>query len=52
MEKLQSPSNKDFFIIMACCALGAIGMLALLVSGEIAGERVAPNIEHKVKGVH
>jgi hypothetical protein len=45
----QRPSNKGFFIFMACCALGAIAMIALLVSGEIKGARVAPDIEHKAK---
>ena len=34
---------------MACCALGAIVLVALLVSGDIKGTRVGPNIEH-VKG--
>jgi hypothetical protein len=43
------PSNKGFFILMACCALGAIAMIALLVGGEIKGARVAPDIEHKAK---
>ena len=31
---------------MACCALGAITFIALF-GGEIEGERVGPNIEHK-----
>jgi hypothetical protein len=43
------PSNKGFFILMACSALGAIAMIALLVGGEITGARVAPDIEHKAK---
>jgi hypothetical protein len=43
------PSNKGFFIFMACCALGAVAMIALLVSGEIKGARVAPDIEQKAK---
>jgi hypothetical protein len=30
---------------MACCALGAIAMIALLVGGEINGARVAPDID-------
>jgi hypothetical protein len=34
---------------MACCALGAVAMIALLVSGEIKGARVAPDIEQKTK---
>jgi hypothetical protein len=45
----QRPSNKGFFIFMACCALGAIAMIALLVGGEIKGARVAPDIEQKAK---
>ena len=40
------PSNKGFFIFMACCALGAIVLVALLVSGDIRGTRVGPDIEH------
>ena len=43
----QLPSNKGFFIFMACCATGAVAMIALL--GEIKGARVAPDIEHKAK---
>jgi hypothetical protein len=43
------PSNKGFFIIMVCCALGAIAMIALLVGGEIKGARVGPDIEQKAK---
>ena len=43
------PSNKGFFIFMSCCALGAITLIALLVSGDIKGARVGPDIEH-VKG--
>ena len=43
------PSNKGFFFFMACCALGAIALIALLVGGEIKGARVGPDIEH-VKG--
>jgi hypothetical protein len=42
-------SNKVFFILMACCALGAIAMIALLVSGEIKGARVGPDIQQKAK---
>jgi hypothetical protein len=45
----QPPSNKGFFIFMACCALGAVAMIALLISGEIKGARVAPDIEQKAK---
>jgi hypothetical protein len=46
---VQHPSNKGFFIFMACCALGAVAMIALLVGGEIKGARVAPDIEQKAK---
>jgi hypothetical protein len=46
-----SPSNKGFFIFMACCALGAIAMVSLLVTGEIQGERVAPDIAPKARNV-
>ena len=42
-------SNRGFFIVMACCALGAIAMVALLVGGEIKGARVGPDIEQKAK---
>jgi hypothetical protein len=49
MREAKRPSNKGFFIMMACCALGAIAMIALLVGGEIHGVRVAPDIEHKAK---
>lgn len=52
-QKLQlakPASNKGFFIIMACCALGAITMIALLVGGEIKGARVGPDIEQKANG--
>jgi hypothetical protein len=45
----ERPSNKGFFIFIACCALGAIAMIALLVGGEIKGARVAPDIEQKAK---
>src|SRR6266436_3719172 len=45
----QLPSNKGFFIFMACCATGAVAMISLLVAGEIKGARVAPDIEHKAK---
>jgi len=45
----QRPSNKGFFIFMACCATGAVAMIALLVAGEIKGARVAADIEHKAE---
>jgi hypothetical protein len=45
------PSSRGFFIFMACCALGAIIMATLLVTGTIQGERVAPDIAHKAKSV-
>jgi hypothetical protein len=50
-RKIQYPSNRGFFIFMACCALGAIVMVALLVTGEIQGSRVAPDIAPKAKNV-
>jgi hypothetical protein len=50
VAKLQQ-SNKGFFAFMACCALGAMAMVALLVSGAIKGERVAPDIAPKAKNV-
>jgi hypothetical protein len=34
---------------MACCASGAIILVVLLLSGEIEGERVGPNIERQSK---
>jgi hypothetical protein len=49
-SKRQSlPSNKGFFILMACCALAAIALIALLVDGEIKGARVGPDIQQKAK---
>ena len=42
-------SNTGFFIVMACCALGAIALIALLVDGEIKGARVGPDIQQKAK---
>ncbi len=41
------PPGRVFWIFMACCALGAITFIALLIGGEIQGERVGPNIEQK-----
>jgi hypothetical protein len=49
LRMAKPPSNRGFFILMACCALGAIAMIALLVGGEIKGARVGPDIEHKAK---
>jgi hypothetical protein len=49
--KIPPPSNKGFFIFMAGCALAAIFMVVLLVTGEIQGERVAPDIPPKAKNV-
>lgn len=49
VRTIQHPSNKGFFIFMACCAFGAITMVALLVGGEIKGARVAPDIEPNAK---
>jgi hypothetical protein len=34
------PPGLGFWIFMACCALGAITLVALLVGGEVQGERV------------
>jgi hypothetical protein len=48
-QRATPPSNKGFFIFMACCALGAIAMVALLVGGEIEGARVGPDIVQKAK---
>jgi hypothetical protein len=42
-------ANTGFFIVMACCALGAIALIALLVGGEIKGARVGPDIQQKAK---
>ena len=50
-RKIQYPSNKGFFIFMACCALGAVALIALLISGEIQGPRVAPDIAPKATNV-
>jgi hypothetical protein len=50
-RKTQPPSNRGFFIFMACCALGAVILIAMLVTGEIQGERVAPDIASKAKNV-
>ena len=47
--KPQARSNTGFFIVMACCGLGAIALIALLVSGEIKGARVGPDIQQKAK---
>jgi hypothetical protein len=43
------PPGRGFWIFIACCALGAITLVALLLGGEIQGERVGPNIEHQSK---
>jgi hypothetical protein len=43
------PTGWGFWIFMACCALGAIIFIVLLLGGEIEGERVGPNIEHQSK---
>ena len=45
----RTPSNTGFFIVMTCCALGAIVMVSLLVGGEIEGARVGPDIVQKAK---
>jgi hypothetical protein len=41
------PQGHGFWIFIACCAIGAIALVALLLGGEIQGERVGPNIEHQ-----
>jgi hypothetical protein len=43
------PPGWGFWIFMACCAFGAITLVALLLGGEIQGERVGPNIGHQSK---
>ena len=43
------PPGRGFWIFMACCALGAIILVALLIGGQIQGERVGPNIERNSK---
>jgi len=48
-KKTQYPSNRGFFVVMGCCALGALIMIALLVTGEIEGEKVSPDIAPKAK---
>jgi hypothetical protein len=48
-QQVVPSSNRGFFIFMACCALGAIVMVALLVGGEIEGARVGPDLVQKVK---
>jgi hypothetical protein len=47
-RKGSSPPGLRFWLFMACCALAAITLIALLIGGEIHGQRVAPNIEHRV----
>jgi hypothetical protein len=52
MARGQNASNRpdlSFWIFIACCALGAVTFISLLLSGEIQGERVATNIEHQLK---
>jgi hypothetical protein len=48
-RKGASPPGRGFWILMACCALGAITFIALLIGGEIQGQRVGPNIEHSAR---
>jgi hypothetical protein len=48
-RKAAPPPGRGFWIFMACCALGAITLIALLLTGEIQGERVGPNIEQQSK---
>ena len=42
------PPTRGFWILMACCAIGAIAMVGLLIGGEIQGPQVG-HIEHKSK---
>ncbi len=39
-------TGRALWIVMACCALGAITFIALLLGGEIEGARVAPSLDH------
>ena len=48
-RKAAPPPGLIFWIFMACCGLGAITLIVLLIGGEIQGERVGPNIEHQSK---
>ena len=48
-QQVVPSSNRGFFFFLACCALGAIALVALLVSGEIEGTRVGPDLVQKVK---
>ena len=48
-RKGDPPPNLGFWIFMATCAIGAITLVALLISGEIEGARVGPIIEQKSK---
>jgi hypothetical protein len=51
MTKTAPPSNRGFFIFITGCGLAALLMVALLFTGEIQGERVAPDIASKAKNV-
>lgn len=44
-----SPSDLRFWMVMACCGIGAVVMIWLLLNGTIEGERVAPDL-HKTEG--
>jgi hypothetical protein len=48
-KALLRPQGVVSGIFMACCALGAITLVTLLIGGEIQGKRVGPNIEHQSK---
>ena len=52
MNKINTPSNRGFFIFMACCGLAAVGMVLLLINGSIQGEKVALEVQHKARTVH
>jgi hypothetical protein len=49
LQLAASRSNKGFFVFLACTTLAAVTMVALLLTGEIQGERVAPDIAFKAR---
>jgi hypothetical protein len=50
-QRAMPPSNKGFFVFLACCTLAAVTLAALFLTGEIQGERVAPDIVPKSHNV-
>jgi hypothetical protein len=42
-------SHSGFFVFLACTTLAAVAMVALLLTGEIQGEGVGPDIAFKTK---